>query len=93
MMPPSVLRIHIADRGKRVIRLWLPVFLLWPFMGVLGVLLPVLLLILRAKALEYNGIRLRPALPAIYSVICELKGLRIHVSNEGVGTDVLIRID
>ncbi len=78
--PPSILRVRIHDK-RRHFGLWLPLFLVWPLLLVLGLVLWPLLLI-AAAVLWYWGWG-RPLLfggPALFSVLCALRGLRIEVS-------------
>lgn len=36
--PPAILNLSVTSQSGRRIRLWLPIFLLWPFVLVLGIL-------------------------------------------------------
>ncbi len=94
MMPPSLLRIYIEDHGRSRIRLWLPVIVLWPIGGFLGLLiLPVFLLASGIMRFVYHQNWLLYTIPAVARLILELRGLRICVSNQAAGTKVQFIID
>lgn len=92
-MLPSIVRLGFGSSGKTRIRLWLPVFLLWPFLAVLFLLvLPVLgfaEVILRACAVD---IRLFRIVFALFSCIAALRGLRVRVAGNRQDTTVDIAI-
>lgn len=94
MTPPSLLRIHIVEHGDTKIRLWLPIIVLWPFVGLLGLLLlPAFLLVCGVMRFVYHRNWLFYTLPAIAGLLLELRGLHICVSNQGAGTKVQFMID
>jgi len=77
--PPSLLRIRIHQKDKRI-ALWLPLFLVWPPFMVLMVLFSPLVLIL-AVLLRPLGWS-RPILltgPILFRLFCSLRGLEIAV--------------
>jgi hypothetical protein len=51
ILPPCVMRIRIAGKGDRGFRLWLPLFLLWP------VVIPMLVILGPVVALASSRIR------------------------------------
>jgi len=72
--PPSILRIRILEKGKGI-RLWLPIFLLWPLIGLVVLIAPIFMLASRpitTKAVLFSG-------PALLVLFCRLRGLRIDV--------------
>ena len=79
MFPPSILRLRIHNKQHNF-SLWLPLFLLWPLLLVLGLLLLPLLLI-AAVILSYRGwgIPLLLAGPAIFGLLCALRGLKVEI--------------
>jgi len=89
--PPSVLRVRIHNR-RHHFGLWLPLFIIGPLLLVLWlVLLP--LLLIAAVALWYRGWG-RPLLiggPALFLLLCALRGLKIEVGQES-GQVLLISI-
>lgn len=83
--PPLFLRLVVNGRG-----LWLPVFLLWLVLAVLGVLLlPVALLAALVLWPAGYGRALLLGGPRLAQVICAIRGLRVDVSGPD-GEGVLI---
>jgi len=77
--PPSVLHLRIHN-SRRHFGLWLPLFLVWPLLLVLGLVLWPLLLI-GAIVLWKRGWS-KPLLlggPAIFRLFCALRGLKVEV--------------
>lgn len=77
--PPSILRVRIHNK-RRHFGFWLPLFLIWPLLLVLGLVLWTLLLI-AAAVLWYWGWG-RPLLfagPALFGLFCALRGFRVEV--------------
>ena len=91
MLPPVLLRVRI-EGGKRRIRLWLPLVLLWPAVGV-AVLLGTPVVVLTAALYWHRGCG-RPILrtaPLLLSALASLRGLRCNVIS---GADrVFVSID
>ena len=80
--PPSVLRLQVRSQDQHV-RLWLPLFLLWPMMAVVALILAPLAfaaaIILRPKG------SIRPLLlagPRLLGLFFALRGLRVKVESE-----------
>ena len=91
MMPPALLRVRVQGAESRR-RLWIPVFLLWPFVVlVMALALPVCALV---AALYWRRGLGRPILlvvPWLLYLACALRGLRLDVV--GGGSRVFISID
>ena len=87
MMPPALLYLRVPRPGRRTLALWLPIFVLWPFVGVLAAVacaaLPAVLLV--AVPFGKAGVVLRCArlLPCVLSLLCALRGLRVQVAEQG----------
>ena len=77
--PPSVLRLRIHT-SRRHFGLWLPLFLVWPLLLVLGLVLWPLLLI-GAIVLWHRGWGKTLLLggPALFRLFCALRGLKVEV--------------
>jgi hypothetical protein len=88
--PPVWLRFRLADDRHRL-RLWLPLFMLWPFAAVFALaLLPFVLLF---AAIFWRSGYGKPVLQSglrIMSCICALRGLDVHA--EGKQNGVLISV-
>ena len=76
------MKIHIHERGKKSIRLWLPMFLIWILLFVILVVLsPIFLLAgILAWVRGYGKIFLF-AFPMLFSVLWAMSGLRIHIED------------
>ena len=82
MFPPSILRVRVRNQQHHF-SLWLPLFLLWPVLMVLALLLLPLLLI-AAVILSYKGwgIPLLMAGPVIFGLLCAMRGLKVDIGEE-----------
>jgi hypothetical protein len=92
-MVPSVISLRIHTDEGRKLRLWLPVFILWPFGLILFALIAPFLALAEA-ILIYRGtpIRLFGILGGVLSVLCSLRGTSVNVKGRGKGNDVMVRI-
>jgi len=80
MCPPSILRVRIQNRRRRF-GLWLPLFLIWPVIMVLGLVLLPLLLICAVFLWPFGwGRLLLFGGPVIFSLLCALRGLKVEVN-------------
>lgn len=81
MIPPSIMRIRVREKGKHNISLWLPLFLLWPIIIVFtAILLPFLII---AAIVFWNkyGKQILKSIPVFYSLICAMRGTLINVDS------------
>jgi hypothetical protein len=81
-MIPSVmnLKIHSGERFK--LRLWLPLFIVWPFAIVLlGLLFPFLVLAEIVLRIANARIYLFAILGCVFSLISAMQGLTVKVNN------------
>lgn len=78
MMLPMIARLHIVRmRGRRRLRLWLPLFLLWLLVLPLAIVaLPVAAVVLWA-----TGRRPLAIFAAYWRVLCAIPGTRLEVSS------------
>ena len=79
MWPPSVLRLRVHSR-RHHFGLWLPLFLIWPLIVVLSLLL--LPLALALVIILWRIRWLKPVLlagPCLLSLVCALRGLEVDV--------------
>lgn len=89
MIPPILIKPHIAEGGKNKFRLWLPLFLIWPLMAALLALLsPIILIILMAIWVSAPRRPLFRSLAFSYQLLCALRGLEVEV----VEPDSLVKI-
>jgi hypothetical protein len=82
MCPPSLLRLRIRNERHRF-GLWLPLFLIWPLVLVLGLALWPLLLI--ASFVLWDRGWGKPLLlggPALFELLCALRGLKVNIKQD-----------
>ncbi len=91
MWPPSVLRFQIK-KESRDFSLWLPLFVIWPFLLLAAVVLAPIVIVLSialwwtgwGRTMLYSG-------PMFYSVFCALRGLEINVQKRNKRVYLSIR--
>jgi hypothetical protein len=88
-MIPMIMRLYIVEEGKKKLRLYLPLFLLW-FLMLPFVILLIPFVLLAALVLwpSGRGKNILRAGPAFVAVLSALSDLRIHI--EKPGSKVLI---
>ena len=92
-VPPMVLDLRVASSDRRPVRLWLPVFLLWPLALVLG-LVALLFTIVADAALLVLGRRYHHytvLLARSFAALGETRGTVIRFSNEKTAVDMTVR--
>jgi hypothetical protein len=93
IMPPAVMRVHVVNEGRRVVGLWLPLFLLWPLLLVLLVIILPLALLAEAILLSAGtGIRPASLTLAITEVLGSLKGLSVDIKQPEKKTSVIVHM-
>ena len=84
--PPSLLHVRFKCRERHV-NIWLPLFLLWPLLLVLALMLfPFVLVASLVVWYKDWGKPLFLFYPAVYHLFCALRGLRIDIRQ---GSDVV----
>ena len=79
IIPPMLLRVRVQS-GRRRFGVWLPLFLLWPPVFLLALALFPLLLALAVLLWPWGwGRTLLLTGPAIFRMVCALRGLLIDV--------------
>ncbi len=82
-MIPSILKINIQRSNKKRVNLWLPIFLLWPFLLILAlVLFPILLIVQIGRSLLGQKSKAALILPYLYDLLSAFQGLHIEVSGK-----------
>ena len=91
MCPPWLLRVRIQSPQRRF-RLWLPLFLIWPLVALLVLasspLIAVLAMVMWRRG---RGKALLLAIPALFRVFCNLRGLRVEIQNTTERVSIAIR--
>jgi ABC-type uncharacterized transport system permease subunit len=81
-MIPMIMKIHIQERGKKRIRLWLPMFLIWILLFVILVVLSPIFLLAGLVALIHGyGRTFLFAFAMIFAALWTVSGLRIHIED------------
>ena len=79
ILPPMVLRIRVSENGSHKVRLWIPLFLVWPLVLAFTALfapgwLAICLLVPRARRYAFAG-------PRVLTVLWALRGLCVTVDD------------
>jgi len=91
MFPQAIVRIRIVEKGRRKIRLWLPLFLLWPPLLLVAIAaIPFLLFLIIIKPFIPEVRRILRKLHRLVILSCSLRGLRIEFEDDE--DEVLLRI-
>ncbi len=93
MMPPTIITVHIRAGDRRGFKLWLPVFLVWPFaLVLLLVLLPLLLIVDCVLALTRSRVSTLRTVLDVGGVVSALRGLYVDVESRGDGSKVFVEV-
>jgi hypothetical protein len=91
-VPPMILDLTVASSQRRPVRLWLPLFLLWPLALALGVLAlaltivaDVVLFLLGRRYHHYTTLVVRS-----FETLGETRGTVIRFSNEKTAVDMTV---
>ena len=80
--PPLIMKLRIIN-DKKSLRLWLPIFLLYPFLLVLALVVEILALVAFLLLWPFGwGKTLLFTIPYILRVICNLRDLEVDVQNK-----------
>ncbi len=91
MLPPALVRVRVQGDERRM-RLWLPVFLLWPLLAALAALaVPVCALVAALQRRRGLARLILLAVPLALYLLCSLRGLRVDVA--GRDGRVFVSID
>lgn len=83
MFPPSILYMRKARQKQRDILLPIPLFLLWPIVAAVALILaPFAIVNYIIFASPGSRLKVLAIAPGLYTLICGLRGLRIDVRNE-----------
>lgn len=92
-LPPSIIRVHIIEDGKKVIGLWIPFILVWLLMLIPFILIiPVLVLaeiVTRLCGLKLNILSLTFG---VINVIIAMRGLEVKVTDKLKNNNVKVCI-
>ena len=88
--PPSVVRLYVV-RPDRKINLWLPLFLILPFVLVLLLLLSPLLVLGAIALIAMGRGRWLLVLPAVCGAICAARGVAVEVENTREKVQIVVK--
>jgi hypothetical protein len=91
MIPPLIMELKIVTDRNRRFSLWLPLIIIWPFLGILFVaILPFAYIV--ECFLSSSGIRPFSILLVLFEIICSLRGLDIDVQSKKVNNNTNVKI-
>ncbi len=92
-IPPAILDLRVAPPDKRPIHLWLPLFLFWPLLLVLGVLslvftilADVVLLLLGRRYHHYTVL-----LVHLFGLLGDTRGMVIRINDGKTAVDMTVQ--
>jgi hypothetical protein len=83
-VPPLIVDLRVAQAGRRPFRLWLPLFLLWPLVAVLGALALAVAALMDAAAVATGG-RSRHATAlvlGVFGALAAARGTELDIDND-----------
>jgi hypothetical protein len=83
-MIPSLAKVRVGRRHSRGVRLWLPLFLLWPLLVPLAVVLVVASIVLAAM----TGATVATILRTAWQLACGFRGTCVEVDSSDVAFQV-----
>jgi hypothetical protein len=90
--PPAVLKLRIAGPGKRGLRLWLPIFVLWPLLPLVLLAGPIAVLTRTPRGRRRGALtgRLLLMAPRLLGVLCSLRGLEVSLGGRGEVVEIAV---
>ena len=91
--PPAVLHLSVTTPDRRPVRLWLPLFLLWPLglaLGAVALVLTILVdvvLVLLGKSYHHYTILLVRSLAAL----CEIRGMHVRFKDKEAAVEMTVQ--
>ena len=91
-VPPYLLRLRVTEAGRTKVRLWLPMFIFWPLLLVLGLLAVIVALVADLVSLasvqrpHYTGFVVRGL-----GLLGEARGTEVFVNTESQTVVITIR--
>ncbi len=89
--PPLIMRIRIRNSNTKF-GLWIPLFVIFPIVAVLMIALAPLALLAALIVLPFGYARTVLCAPALFSVICAMRGLEVDVVNGRKDESVLVLV-
>ncbi len=79
--PPYLMRVRITNPERRI-NLWLPLFLVLPFLAVILLVLLPLVLLAAIVLLPFGWGKILLVVPAALTILCEARGLEVEFENK-----------
>lgn len=90
--PPVVVDVRVAEEGGRRLHLWLPVFLLWPLLLLVGVLVVVVAAVADAVFLAMaRPSHLTAFVLGCFAAVGEMRGTEVSVDGRSRKVGVTVR--
>ena len=90
--PPAVVNLRVAEEGGRRLHLWLPVFVLWPLLLLVGVLTVVVAAVADAVLFVLaRPHRLTAFVMGCFAAVGEMRGTEVSVDNPRHTVEVTVR--
>jgi hypothetical protein len=80
--PPCIMRVRVRNKSTKF-GIWIPLFLIFPVVVILMIALAPLALLAAIIVLPFGYARTVLCAPALYSVICAMRGLEVDVAGDG----------
>jgi hypothetical protein len=79
--PPLLVRFRMRGYHMPRLRLWIPLFLIWPLAAALFLLLSPFFLLVLAAGFIFFSVRLNPfeLMGRLYELVCSLRGMSVDV--------------
>ena len=89
--PPLIMRVRIRNTNTKF-GLWIPLFLIFPIVAVLVIVLAPLALLAALIVLPFGYARTVLCAPALFSVFCAMRGLEVDIVNGSKDESVLVMV-
>ena len=92
-VPPLILDLRVANTARRPVHLWLPLFLLWPFVLVIGVLALVLAILTDVVLLVLGQLYHRYTILLLRSLeaLTDTHGMVIRIRSDKTAVDMTVQ--
>ncbi|MFC1901186.1 hypothetical protein ACFLYN_06300 [Chloroflexota bacterium] len=79
--PPYLMRLRITNPEHKI-NLWLPLFIILPFVAIILIVLLPLVLLAALVLWPFGWGRLLLVIPAVLTIICAIRGLEVEVEDK-----------
>ena len=89
--PPLIMRVRIRNADTKF-GVWIPLFLIFPFVALLVIALAPLALLAALIVLPFGYARTVLCAPILFSVFCAMRGLEVDIVNGNKDESVLVMV-